>query len=160
MTSGSAQFIANRREGIFDAAPDQFELDLERLRRPRDAAIKKMVGSLKKRGQLTPVIAVENERRFTLVDGFKRYHAAVKLCLPALKTVCIEADAKQAKAMMYLLNRSGGFTMIQEALLVRELIDSEGLTQTEAGILLDRHKSWISRRLDMVRRLAPQGAYA
>jgi hypothetical protein len=70
--------------------------------------------------------------------------------------VHIEADAKQAKAMMYLLNRSGDFTMVQEALLVRELIDSEGLTQTEAGILLERHKSWISRRLDMVRRLAPE----
>jgi hypothetical protein len=91
-----------------------------------------------------------------LVDGFKRYRAAVKLSLPALKAVCIEADAKQAKAMMYLLNRSGGFTMIQEALLVRELIDTEGLTQTEAGILPDRHKSWICRRLDMVRRLAPE----
>jgi len=32
----------------------------------------------------------------------------------------------------------------------------KGLTQTEAGILPDRHKSWISRRLDMVRRLAPE----
>ena len=46
--------------------------------------------------------------------------------------------------------------MIQEAMLVRELIDTDGLTQTEAAGLLERHKSWVNRRLLMIRRLAPE----
>ncbi|MCP4625430.1 MAG: hypothetical protein GY850_18210 [bacterium] len=39
--------------------------------------------------------------------------------------------------------------------LVRELVDSDGLTQSEVAKLLDHHKSWVSRRLLMIRHLAP-----
>lgn len=135
---------------------DRFDLDLERLRGSRDAAVDKMAGSLKRRGQLTPVIVTERGDRYLLVDGFKRYRAAEKLRSASLNVVVIQADSKQAKAMLYLLNRPGGFSMIQEALLVKELIEIDGLTRSEAGLLVDRHKSWISRRLDMVRRLSPE----
>ena len=145
----------NKQVGIFPVGLDQFDLDLERLRRCKDISVEKMVRSLKERGQLTPVIVVENQNRFLLVDGFKRYRAVEKLGSAFLSAVLIEADAKQAKAMVYLLNRSGGFSMIQEALLVRELIELDGLTRREASLLMDRHKSWISRRLDMIRRLSP-----
>jgi hypothetical protein len=105
---------------------------------------------------LTPVIVAENGRVFLLVDGFKRYRAAVKIGWAGLNAVSIEAGPKQTKALIYLLNRPGGFTMIQEALIVRELVELDGLNQSEAGALLDRHKSWISRRLSMIRRLSPE----
>lgn len=45
--------------------------------------------------------------------------------------------------------------MISEALLIRDLVEVEGLSQSETAILLDRHKSWVSRRLMMIRALAP-----
>ena len=135
---------------------DRFDLDLERLRGFKKAAVDKMAGSLQLRGQLTPVIVTQNRDRYLLVDGFKRYRAAETLRCSSLNAVVIQADPKQAKAMLYLLNRSGGFSMIQEALLVNELIEIDGLTRSEAGVLVDRHKSWISRRLDMLRRLSPE----
>jgi len=146
----------NKREGIFTVDLDGFDLHLERLRLPKQAQVEKMEASLKKRGQLTPVIVTEGLEHFTLIDGFKRYRAAANLGKTSLKATYIEADGKQSKAMMYLLNRAGVFTMIQEALLVKELIQCDGLTQQEAAILLDRHKSWISRRLEMTRSLSPE----
>jgi len=88
--------------------------------------------------------------------GFKRYRAAEKLGIVFLNAVLIEVDQKQVKTMLYHLNRSGAFSMIQEALLVRELIEIDGMTRNEAGLLLDRHKSWISRRLDMIRHPFPR----
>ena len=135
---------------------NRFDLELERLRGFKKAAVDKMAGSLQHRGQLTPVIVTQSGDRYLLIDGFKRYRAAEMLRFPSLNAVVIQADPKQAKAMLYLLNRSGGFSMIQEALLVNELIEIDGLTRSEAGHLVDRHKSWISRRLDMLRRLSPE----
>jgi ParB-like chromosome segregation protein Spo0J len=44
---------------------------------------------------------------------------------------------------------------VEEALVVREMIRG-GLTGVEVGILLGRHKSWVSRRLGLVERLAPE----
>lgn len=142
--------------GIFPAGLDKFDLDLERLRRPREFYVDKMARSLKNRGQLTPVIVAENKEAFLLVDGFKRYRAAVKIGWARLNAVSIEAGPKQTKALIYLLNRPGGFTMIQEALIVRELVELDGLNQSEASALLDRHKSWVSRRLSLIRSLAPE----
>jgi len=135
---------------------DRFDCDLERLRRPKDTVIEKMRRSLKDQGQLTPVIAVKDQKRLLLVDGFKRYRAAQKLGWTCLNTAVTMADLRKAKAMLYLLNRSGDFSMVQEALLVAELIDIDGLTQQEAAILMDRHKSWVSRRLAMIRHLSSE----
>lgn len=135
---------------------DRFDTDLERLRRSRDTLIEKMRRSMRDQGQLTPVIAVKDQQQWLLVDGFKRYRAARKLGWACLNTVVTTANRKEAKVMVYLLNRPGAFSMVQEALLVTELIDIDGLTQREAAILMDRHKSWVSRRLGMIRRLSPE----
>ena len=91
-----------------------------------------------------------------VVDGFKRIQAARDLGMDSLKATWLSADATQAKAMMYLMNRSGSFSIIQQALLVRELVDTDGLSQKEVASMLERHKSWVNRRLLMIRRLTPE----
>lgn len=58
------------------------------------------------------------------------------------------------KAHMYLLNRKSGFSIVEEGMLVRELVEGDGLSQVEVSAVLDRHKSWVSRRLDIIRRLS------
>jgi len=113
-----------------------------------------MAASLKARGQLTPIIITEKVP--VVVDGFKRIQAARDLGMDSLKATCLSADPIRAKAMMYLMNRSGSFSMIQEGLLVRELVDTHGISQTDAAAMLERHKSWVNRRLLMIRRLAPE----
>jgi ParB-like chromosome segregation protein Spo0J len=148
--------MMKNRTGIFSISTDQIDLRLLPLRTPTAVAVERMAASLRNRGQLTPIIIAEDGKHPMLVDGFKRYEAAQLLGLDSLKATSLTADPIQAKAMMYLMNRSGAFSMIQEAMLVRELVDTEGLTQTEAAKLLDRHKSWVSRRLLMIRHLAPE----
>jgi hypothetical protein len=135
---------------------DEFDLDLMRLRRPREIFVKRMRDSLKNQGQLTPLIVSRSDVGFLLIDGFKRHQAASSLNWSKLDAAVVDANARQAKAMIYLLNRSDGFSMVQEAVLIRELMELDGLSQTETAILLERHKSWISRRLDMIRRLLPE----
>jgi len=143
------------RDGLFALGLERFDLDLERLRRPRSTLVNRMIGSFRARGQLTPVIVTRGEAPL-MIDGFKRYRAAFSLGWKTLNAVAIEADVRKAKAMVYLMNRAGGFTMVQEALLIKELVELDGLTQDEAAMLLDRHKSWISRRLAMIRQLLPE----
>jgi len=58
--------------------------------------------------------------------------------------------------MMYLMNRTVRISFIQEAMLIRELVDQDGLKQTEVAGLLDHHKSWVNRRLMIIRGLAPE----
>jgi ParB-like chromosome segregation protein Spo0J len=148
--------MMNNHLGIFSIPTDQIDLRLLALRTPTTPAVEKMAASLKRRGQLTPIIIAEDGKYPMLVDGFKRHEAARALGLDSLKGTSVTADPTQAKAMMYLMNRAGSFSMIQEAMLVRELVDTDGLTQTETARSLDRHKSWVNRRLLMIRHLAPE----
>ncbi len=46
--------------------------------------------------------------------------------------------------------------LIQEAVLVQELVEKDGLRQIEVASLLQRHKSWVSRRLLFIKSLAPE----
>jgi ParB/RepB/Spo0J family partition protein len=143
----------NRSEKLFQINLNQVSLTLERLHRPSSKRIEKMEQSLKSQGQISPIAVHQSNHEYHLIDGFKRYRAAKSLGWKTLSAVEIQTNEHQAKAMVYLMNQSSSFSMVQEAVLIKELIDHDGLTQKEAGILFGRHKSWISRRLDMIRHL-------
>ncbi|MFO7886392.1 MAG: ParB N-terminal domain-containing protein [Desulfobacteraceae bacterium] len=137
-------------------SPDQLDLSLSVFRPVHSAAQKKMTNSLIKYGQLTPVTVVEKERRMILVDGFKRHRSAKELKMENFKAVVLSKSSSEAKALIYLLNMQAGFSMITEATLIRDLIEVEGLNQVETAILLERHKSWVCRRLQMICSLSSQ----
>ena len=138
--------------------PDQLDLGLKFLRPIHAKAYDNMTASLARYGQLTPVTVMAQKDRVILIDGFKRQQGAKRLGLKTLMAQTVAADNCKAKALVYLLNRAAGFSLIGEALLVRDLIEVEGLNQVETATLLERNKSWVHRRLAMIRALAPQVA--
>ena len=148
--------MMNTCNGLFHIRLNQFDLDFERFRRPKESLVKRMIKSLNKQEQLTPVVVSPKNSQFLMIDGFKRYQAAMTMGWKSLSAVDVETDNRKAKVMVYLMNQSSSFNMIQEAILIKELVELDGLTQNEAAILLGRHKSWISRRLDIIRRLVPE----
>ncbi len=137
---------------MFKVALNQLDLRLLPLCRPRQACVEKMVTALNKQGQLTSIIVSDN----VLVDGFKRYEAAQRLNMEHLTAVAIEADSVRAKVLSFMLNQRKHGSIIQEALLVRELVEVDGLSQSETALMLGRHKSWVHRRLLFIKSLAPQ----
>lgn len=138
--------------------PDRLDLRLSVFRPVHANAVDRMTESLRRYGQLTPVSAVDNGGCMVLVDGFKRHRSAKVLGLSFLNVIPIKVDMGHAKALVYLLNRSAGFSHLAEARLIRDLMEVEGLSQTETAILLERHKSWVARRLLLIRSLAPEVA--
>ncbi len=136
----------------FSLPLDQIDMRLLPLRRPPQIAVGRMVDALRKQGQLTPVVVADK----VLVDGFKRCAASQVLGLDRLEAMTIDADNVRAKAMTLLLNPGRSPSLIQEALLVKELVEVDGLNQAEVASLLERHKSWVSRRLMFVNSLGPE----
>jgi ParB-like chromosome segregation protein Spo0J len=114
-----------------------------------------MKQSLSVHGQLTPVIAVERAGQLQIVDGFKRRAAAEQMRWTELSVTVRSMDERGQWAAMLTLNRApGALSVVEEALIVRELCEA-GLSQGEIGQLVGRHKSWVSRRLGLVERLHP-----
>jgi len=135
----------------------------ERYRRYRlgdPEAEEAMAGSLRRWGQLSPVVACERrrgeERGLELIDGFKRLSAARQIGeMTSLSVRVLEADERAAKAAILGLNRDQRpVRELEEAWVVQGLVRDDGMTQVDAAHLLGRHKSWVCRRLALLERLS------
>ena len=129
-----------------------------RIAQPRAEAA--MATSMGRFGQISPVVAARDsgdDAPLVLVDGFKRLAAARGLGFETLSVRTMPLSARASVAAVYSLNRGGrGLMDLEEALVVRKLVRELGLTQPEVGELLERHKSWVSRRLSLVERLCDE----
>lgn len=128
-----------------------------RYRLADPAAEEAMVRSLRRYGQLAPLTACWRQGQIELLDGFKRLQAADQLAWPTLSVRLLEVDEQQAKAAIFGLNSSGRRpNELEEAWIVQALVREDGLSQVEVAQLLDRHKSWVCRRLAFLERLCEQ----
>jgi len=139
--------------------PVTLELLGQRYRRYRLAdpeAEEAMAGSLRRWGQLSPVVACVREEKLELIDGFKRFAAARQVReLSSLSVRVLEVDERTAKAAILSLNRDQRPAReLEEAWVVQGLVRDDKMTQVEAAHLLGRHKSWVCRRLALLEKLS------
>ena len=64
-----------------------------------------MAGSLRRWGQLAPVVACVRQEKLELLDGFKRWSAARQITGMTLSVRVLEVDERAAKAAILGLNR-------------------------------------------------------
>ena len=126
-----------------------------RIVSPRgDAA---MMKSIRKYGQMSPVVCVKWEGGYEMIDGFKRLRACRRLNQATVRAKTMEVSARVCKAAMIQLNGSGrSINEMEEALVVQSLHREDGLAQIEIAVLLGRHKSWVSRRISLIERLSEE----
>lgn len=133
----------------------------ERYRRYRlaDAAAEAAVaGSMARYGQLSPLAVCLREETPEVLDGFKRVAAARVLSgITSLQARLWEVDERAAKAMILGLNGTArGMKELEEAWIVHALVREDGLSQVQVAELLERHKSWVCRRLALLERLSEE----
>lgn len=128
-----------------------------RYRLADPAAEEAMTRSLRTYGQLAAVTACWRDGRAELIDGFKRHAAAGSLGWPTLSVRLVDVDERSAKAAIFGLNRTGQHpSELEEAWIVQALVREDGLSQVEAAQLLNKHKSWVCRRLALLERLGAE----
>lgn len=126
-----------------------------RIVNPRAEAA--MVKSIRKYGQISPVVCVKGKDGTELIDGFKRLRACRSLNQTGLRVKTIGVSTRVCKAAMLQLNWSGkSINEMEEALVVQSLYREDGLSQIEIAALLGRDKSWVSRRISLIERLSEE----
>jgi len=142
-------------EGEIGAWPAaELGLRYRRYRLADEAGERDMVQSLRRHGQITPLVVCRREETLEVLDGFKRVAAAVELGLVSLRCQVLAADERQAKVALLTLHGAGKrLVELEEAWLVQALVRDDGLSQAEVAELLGRHKSWVCRRLALLEKL-------
>lgn len=125
-----------------------------RLIQPRAEA--SMAGSMRKYGQISPVVVgPAQHNRYEMIDGFKRLRACRQLGIETLKATVLNVGSRALKAAIICLNWKGhSIADLEEAMVLHSLCRDDGLTQVEIAALVGRHKSWVCRRISMMQRLS------
>ncbi len=137
---------------------EQLETSLRCVRCSRPVLVEQMASNLSRQGQLTPVVAVQQTEKREVIDGFKRHAAAKLLGLATLKVSVVALDEVARWAAMLALNHGAGrMTELEEALVIRKIV-TQGLTQVQVAQLVQRHKTWVSRRVGLPKPLEARSA--
>jgi ParB-like chromosome segregation protein Spo0J len=132
------------------------ELDLHRLElrfaalRIVDApAVLRLAHSIQECGQLVECVAAgaPEDASLVLIDGYRRVAAMARLGRDTALVQCWSCPVDQALTQVLARTGSRQFMPIEEALMLRELIDAHGLKLREAAHQCARDVSWVQRRL-------------
>ena len=112
-------------------------------------------GSFERHGQLSALTLFVQGDGLEIVDGFKRVRAARALGWSTLLARVDDVGVVDAKLRLCELHDGRRLTELEEAWLVRSLYRDDGLGQPEIARRMNRHKSWVCRRLMLVESLEP-----
>lgn len=148
-----------KERGTFlDLGLSQIGQSYARLRFIHPQADAPIVESLRKYGQLSPVVVGPGQGdRYELIDGFKRFRALKQLGFERVRAKMLHVGVRALKAAMICLNwKKGSISDLEEAMVVHSLYHEDALTQVEIATLLGRHKSWVCRRFSLIERLCDE----
>jgi|ERR1039457_3257485 ParB/RepB/Spo0J family partition protein len=133
----------------------RLELRFESTRIIDASAVQRLANSIRECGQLVPCIAAGTPEggALVLIDGYRRLSALRCVGADTALVQCWYCPLGQALAQLLAHSGSRAFDPIEEALLLRELIDSHGLSQRDAARQCARDVSWVQRRLVLLNAL-------
>ena len=141
------------------------DLDLHRLdlrfagaRVAEPLAVERIARSIERGGQIVPCVAVadppvevlQGGERLVLIDGYRRIAALRRLGHDTARVECWACDLAEAMLGVLARTQSRQWAAIEEALLVRELVEGLGLSQHAIARRSGRDVSWVSRRLQLL----------
>ena len=130
----------------------QLELRYEGLRKRSPRRERQLVGSLAEQGQQMPIVVVADGDRFVVIDGYKRVRALRQLARDRVLATAWEVGEAEALLLERLM-RTGGQDALEQGWLLCELHGRFALTCEELAKRFDKSKSWVSRRLSLVKDL-------
>src|SRR5437667_8177540 len=132
------------------------DLRYESFRLKQAALEERVLGSIAQRGIEEPLEGVEIKAASVLLNGFKRYRCARKLCLPTVPYSSLGQD--EAVGILSLLRTSNNraLSILEQAAFIAELKNTRQMSVAQIAAELSRSKAWVSMRLGLLAQMSPQ----
>ena len=132
------------------------DLRYESFRLKQAALEERLLGSIAQRGIEEPLEGVELKAASVLLNGFKRYRCARKLCLPTVPYACLGQD--EATGILSLLRTSNNraLSILEQAAFIDELKNARQMSVAEIAAELSRSKAWVTVRLGLLAEMSAE----
>jgi ParB/RepB/Spo0J family partition protein len=132
----------------------QMAMKYEGLRISMPGLQARLTVSLAAEGQLQPVLVVQSEAAgYVLIDGYRRVSALRTLGRDTVEAMALPLDEPAALIFHHCQENAHQRSALEDGWLLRELLELHGMSQEDMSRFLQRSRSWVSRRLSLVREL-------
>jgi ParB/RepB/Spo0J family partition protein len=114
---------------------------------------RRLMASLAELGQQVPIVVVAGDDRLVVIDGYKRVRALRQLGRDTVRALGWQLSESDALVLDRSMGTGPSVSAIEQGWLLRELHERFELSLEELARRFDRSRSWISRRLGLVREL-------
>ena len=128
----------------------QLDRRLENLRVRHLARQRRLMASLAESGQQTPIIVIETDGRYLVIDGHKRIAALQQLGRDTVQAVVWEMSEADALVLERSLRARQPESAIEQGWLLQEMESRLGCSIEELARRFDRSTTWVARRLALV----------
>ncbi len=141
---------------------EQLETDVFSPRKAfSEGYVDELADSIDLEGQLKPIIVRPHPSKpncFQVVDGEHRIRALRKLDRAMVRAEVRGLGDEEAYLLAIRVNEMHGKRLeeLEEGLHIKKVMDEFGYTQTEVAERLKKSQPWVSYRLGLVERLAPE----
>lgn len=134
---------------------NSLDLRFQSYRLRNDAAEARLLASIAERGIEQPLAGVDTPQGRLLLDGFKRYRCAAKLCIECVPYVSLAAEETQGIASLIEARQQKGLSILEQARFVVELLTTHQMSVTDVAEMLSRSKAWVSARRNLLAEMSP-----
>ena len=123
--------------------------------------VEELAESIEREGQLKPIIVRVHPKKpnvYQVIDGEHRIRALKKLGHGTIRAEVRRLSDEEAYFLAIRVNEMHGKRLeeLEEGLHVKKMMEQFGYTQTEVAERLKKSQPWVSFRLSLVERLAPE----
>jgi ParB family chromosome partitioning protein len=141
------------RVETMDLELHQLDRRYESLRSRSAARERRLLASMAALGQQIPIVVVRDGAELVVVDGYKRVRALGRLGRDTVSATEWPLTEAEALLLERVLRMGDGDSPIEQGWFLVELSERLGLGLDEIARRLDRTKSWVSRRIGLVKDL-------
>lgn len=128
-------------------------VDYAGIRASDPVAEAKLLASIAREGQKVPIIVAREDGAYQVLDGFRRRSTLEQLGCDIVVAVEWPTGAVDGLVEVRRLRAASASGPLEEGWLIEVLVDRHGLSLEEIGRRLGRTRSWVHRRLSLVRQL-------
>lgn len=131
----------------------QLDRRLESLRVRQPARQRRLMASLAEAGQQTPVIVIEQQGRYLVIDGHKRIAALAQLGRDTVEAAVWAMSEAEALVLERSMRTRQPETALEQGWLLAEMESRLGCSIEELARRFDRSRTWVASRLALVETL-------
>lgn len=116
-----------------------------------ESSLKELTKSIEQHGVIQPIIVRQKDDRYEIVDGLRRYKAAIMAGLTKIPAIVRIYDENESVRITLVDNlQRQDFSPIEEAKMYKRILENEGMTQEELANNIGKSQSAVANKLRLL----------